>query len=91
MVARLNSTVTENLGQRLKNTHFLMVKMSIYSALPKSLVCNNEEKMHIQVTGMNLALIPRMRKHKTKYGSDGKESACNARDLGSIFGLGRSL
>ena len=24
-------------------------------------------------------------------GSDGKESACNARDLGSIPGLGRSL
>ena len=25
------------------------------------------------------------------YGSDGKESACNAGDLGSVFGLGRSL
>ena len=24
------------------------------------------------------------------YGSDGKESACNARDLGSVLGLGRS-
>ena len=23
------------------------------------------------------------------YGSDGKESACNARDLGSVLGLGR--
>ena len=27
----------------------------------------------------------------TKGGSDGKESACNARDLGLIPGLGRSL
>ena len=25
------------------------------------------------------------------YGSDGKESACNAGDLGSVFGLGISL
>ena len=25
------------------------------------------------------------------FGSDGKESACNARDLGLIFGLGKSL
>ena len=24
------------------------------------------------------------------HGSDSKESACNARDLGSVFGLGRS-
>ena len=28
--------------------------------------------------------------NKNRYsGSDGKESACNARDLGSVFGSGR--
>ena len=65
--------------------------MSVYSVLPRSLVCNNEENMHIQVTGMNLALIPRIRQRKTKCGSDGKECACNAGYLGLIPGFGRSL
>lgn len=66
MVAWLNNTVLKKLGQSLKNTHFLMMKTPVYCDLPKSLVCNDEEKMHILVTGMNLSLILRIKENETK-------------------------
>ena len=40
---------------------------------------------------MTLASLTKMRIEESSGGSDGKETTCNAGDLGSIPGLGRSL
>ena len=45
---------------------------------------------HVQASLQEMSLLGAPPGLGSPGGSDGKESACNARDLGSIPGLGRS-
>ena len=44
----------------------------------------------VEVCRLLITMAPIAAEHRLSSGSDGKESACNVGDLGSIPGLGRS-
>ena len=46
----------------------------------------------IRIVNFVMSILPQLKKKKWGFlgGSDSKESACNAGDLGSVPGLGRS-
>ena len=66
--------------------HFLLLKCEKFSIRHN----RRGSETHVSSVGGNINWHSFLRRCYVSCGSDGKESACNARDLGSIPGSGRS-